>query len=533
MKALEGIKREDFHYWVYFGALCLLVVSLPTSRFFISVALQTLIYNWIIEGHFKEKWQRFSKNRAAVAFTLIYLSYMFSLLWSVDVKYAIQNDLFHKSPTLFMPLILVTSPRLDARRLRILLFLFIASVFSVTLIGLTVRLVQPSASFREASPFMPGIYLGLMLVIAAFQLPMLVRQVSSNKKHFWISILVSLWFIFFLFYLRALSGIACSIAASFYLVIFFVKRLKSLPLKLLAALGFLLMLFLILKPLVSIHRQTHSETPCSLSRLEKYSEAGCVYTHDTTKVLRENGNLVYVNIAEKELQAAWNERSQLDFYDDDLKGWKINYTLYRYMASLGLKKDGAGLTQMDDSDIRAVERGITNFLNVDRPGFYIRIYEEFMGIYIYRASEFRDPTWGSFSKRVDLWRASLLAFTEKPLFGWGIGGILHATDYGFESYSSPLAGSNMKPHNQYMYFLLTQGLFGLGLFLFLFTYMVVKSGAWRIRMFRVFVIIVAVFCLANNPLEGQLGQNIFVFFTLFYCFFYKDLLEKNASASSW
>ncbi len=533
MKEIMGIKREAFHYWVYFGALCLLVISLPTSRFFISVALQTLIYNWLLEGRLREKWQRFTRNRAAVAFTLIYLSYVFSLLWSVDVKYAIQNDLFHKSPTLFMPLILASSPRLDAHKLRLLLFLFIASVLSVSLIGFTLRLVQPSASFREASPFMPGIYLGLMLVISAFQLPPLIRQVSSNKKHFWISIAVSAWFIFFLFYLRALSGIASFIAASFYLVFLFVRRLKSLPLKLIVAFGFLLLLFLILKPLVSIHRQTNLETAYDFSSLEKYSEAGYPYVHDTTKVLRENGNLVYLNIAEKELRDAWNKRSEVGFYDNDLKGWKINYTLYRYMASQGLKKDSAGLSQLDDCDIRAVERGTTDYLNVSRPGFYIRIYEEFMGLYIYRASDYRNPTWGSFSKRVDLWRASLLAFTKKPLFGWGIGGILHATDYGFQSYSSPLADCNMKPHNQYMYFLLTQGLVGLFLFLFLFTYMIVKSGAWKNQAFRVFIILMAVFWLANNPLESQVGQNIFVFFTLFYCFFYRKLVSGGPNGSTW
>lgn len=529
----KTITRETFHYWVYYFGLCLLAVSLPSSRFFISVSLQILVYNWIIEGRYREKWRRFTSNRAALAFTLIYFSYLFSLLWSVDVKYALQNDLFHKLPTLFMPLVMSSGPKIDRKKLRLLLAFFMASVFVVTLIGLGIRMARPEASFREASPFMPGIYLGLMLAISVFQLPALVRQVSDRRIHFWLSLLVSTWFIFFLFYLRTLSAIACVSIASVYLFLHFVHHLHRPYLKFLTALAFLTFFILILWPLNKIYKQTHAEIGCDFSRLANNTEYGSTYLHDTTKILRENGNLVYVNIAEDELAEAWKERSGMDFYGEDLKGWELRYTLYRYMASRGLTKDREGLEAMDDRDVEAVEKGITNYLNVDRPGFYIRIYEEFMGLYMYRASGFRDPTWGSFAKRVDLWRASLYAFREKPLFGWGIGSILHATDYGFHAYGSPLEGQNEKPHNQYMYFMLTQGIVGLLLFLALYGYTVVRSGGWSSRMFRIFVIILAIFFLANNPIESQVGQNIFVFFTLFYCFFYPDLEKDRASGSSW
>ena len=521
--AIKNITRKSVHFWIFYGALCLLVISLPSSRYFITISLILLIANWIAEGNIREKFHHFSANKPAVAFTLIYLLYVIGLIWSADVQYALYNDLLHKSPTLFMPLILTTSPKLDTKKIRLLLSFFIATVLTVSLIGLSIRLIHPNTSYREASPFMPGIYFGMMLVLAAFQLPDLVRRVSNKRFHFIISLVLSAWLILFLFYLRNLSGIASFTVVSVYLLILVIKRLKSFFLKLLSATVFILLLLLVLWPLKDIYRQTHAEVKTDFSRLEAYSEYGTRYSHDTTNILRENGHLVYINIAKKELGEAWNERSEMDFYGKDLKDWKLQYTLYRYMASKGLKKDRQGLSLLTDADIRAVEHGMTNYLNVHRPGIYVRAHVELMGLYIYHKSSRQNPTWGSLAGRIDLWRASIHAFGKKPVFGWGTGSILHAVDYGFNKNNSPLEGKNMKPHNQYMYTLLTLGVTGLILLIFLYVYLIVKTKSWKIQMFRIFVIVLVVNFLANNSLESQLGQNLFVFFTLYYCFLYPQL----------
>ncbi|MEN8156783.1 MAG: O-antigen ligase family protein [Bacteroidota bacterium] len=533
--AIKDITRKSVHFWIYYGALCLLVISLPSSRFFLTVSLIALIVNWFAEGHIRERFMKFTANRAAVAFTLIYLSYIVSLIWSVDLKYAIHHDLLHKSPTLFMPIILTTSQKLNVQKIRLLLFLFIASVLTVSFIGLSIRIIHPNLPFREASPFMPGIFLGLMLVLAAIQLPDLVRQVSRRRHHLLISLVLSAWLIFFLFYIRSLSGIASFTAVSVYLLFFVIKRLRSLFLKALSATIFILLLLIIIWPLKNIYRQTHSEVETDFATLEAYTVNGNRYLHDTTRIIRENGHLVYIYIADEELCEAWNKRSELDYHEDDLAGWALKHTLYRYMSSKGLKKDKHDFNLLTDSDIRAIEEGIPNYLNLYRPGIFKRVYEEMMGLYIYRKSSYTNPTWGSLSKRIDLWRASIHAFGKKPLFGWGIGSIIHAVDYGFNKNSSPLnssplIGLNLKPHNQYMYILLTQGVVGLILLVFLYVYFIVKTKAWKILMFRIFVIIFAVNFLANNSLEGQLGQNLFVFFTFFYSFFYPQIsLQKHTT----
>lgn len=520
MKPVKAANREAIHTWIHYGALVLLVISLPTSSFFISVSLEILAINWLAGGRIKEKFRIFLDNKPALAFSLIYISYLVFLLWTKDFSYALQRDLLHKSPTLFMPLILVSSPKLDAKKVYSLIFLFIATVFTVTLIGLTKKLIHPDISYREISPFMSGIYLGLMLIISATQLPILVKKLSGDKRHFYIALALSAWFIFFLFYIRALSGIASLAAVLIYLLFHNMKQWRSLLLKIAAISVFILLIFLTLWPIKDIYRLTQEEIPCNFETLEVYSEHGEAYIHDTTEIHRENGHLIYIHIAEKELAEAWNKKSDIDFYELDHRGWHIRFTLYRYMSSMGLKKDREGFNRLSDEDIRAVENSYTNYLDVDSPGVYTRLREEFAGLYYYRKSSYKDPSWSSLSQRVDLWRASLISLKEKPLFGWGTGSILQALGFGFESYGSPMGKLNLKPHNQFLYILLTQGIIGFLLVFGLYGYTIVRTGAWKIQMFRIFIIIFAINFLANNPLENQLGQNLFVFFFLYFCFLY-------------
>jgi hypothetical protein len=157
------------------------VVSLPSSRYFLTVSELLLIGNWLAEADFKTKFNKLRSDKAAIAFILIYVVNAIGLLWSEDIGYAFKNDLMHKSPTLFLPLILATSPLPDRKKIRLLLLLFISSVLVVSFIGFFSRIFQPNLFFRESSPFISGIYLGMMLIIAAFQLPLLLKQMKVNK----------------------------------------------------------------------------------------------------------------------------------------------------------------------------------------------------------------------------------------------------------------------------------------------------------------------------------------------------------------
>lgn len=520
------ITRKSVHHTVYFAALCLFVISLPSSRYFLTVSEVILICNWLAEADFKTKFSKLRSDRAAIAFILIYILNVIGLLWSENSGYAFKNDLLHKSPTLFLPLIFATSPVPDRKKIRVLLLLFISSVLVVSLIGFFSRIIQPDLFFRKASPFILGVYLGMMLIIAAFQLPLLAKQVTGNKLYLYLSLAISAWLIFFLFYLRALSGIASFAAVMVFLTVVFVTRVNSLLLKISVPALVILVAGLAIWPMVSIYKQTHAETPTDFRTLERFTGQGTPYLHDTVNRIRENGNLVYIYIADEELRDPWRERSELDFDGNDLMNQELRATLYRYMSSRGLKKDRQGLMELTDDDIRAIEKGTTNYLNVTRPGFYIRIYEEMMSLHVYYQSSRKVTSWGSLTKRIDVWRASWEAFKKNPVLGWGTGSILKAVDYGIEKNGSTLSGLNMRPHNQFLYILLTLGLTGLIIIVMLYAYFLFKKKAHESFMFILFLIVFLVNFTGNNSFESQSGQNLFVFFSLFYGYFYPGLKKE-------
>lgn len=519
MVSQVNISRRIVHFWIYYASLCLLAASLPASRYMITISLIILVVNWLAEGNFREKFKRFFTNKPAIAFTLIYGLSVLGLLWSGDIRYAFNNDLLHKSPTLFIPIIIVTSPVLDVKKIRLLLMFFISSVLTVSFIGLSIRIFHPETSFRDASPFITGVYYGMMLILAAFQLPLLIKQISNKRIWLLLSIAVSVWLIFFLFYLRAMTGIASFAGVAVFLITMLIGRQKNIFIKISFGIVFLLLFCFSLWIMINAYKNTQSEVETNFSALQEYTGEGNKYSHDTTNILRENGHLVFIYISDLELKDEWNAKSRMDYNGNNLINYDIRTTLFRYMSSKGLRKDRHDFILLTDSDIRAIENGVINYLYVNRPGFYVRMYEELRGVYSYRKTLYKQPS-SSFAERLDQWRASWQSFKKYPLLGWGTGNILHATDYGFKKNGSTLTGRNMKPHNQYIYYLLTLGVFGLAAFILLFTYIVMKTGAFRIIMFKIFLIVFAINFLANNSLENQLGQNLFMFFSIIYCFLY-------------
>ena len=129
------ITRETVHASVFFFALSLFVVSLPLSRYMLTVSEILLIANWLAEADFKAKFARLRSDTPALAFISIYLLSVTGLLWSEDLGYAFKSDLLHKLPTLFLPLIFATTPVPAKGRIRIILLLFISSVTVVSFIG--------------------------------------------------------------------------------------------------------------------------------------------------------------------------------------------------------------------------------------------------------------------------------------------------------------------------------------------------------------------------------------------------------------
>ncbi len=516
---VPDISRKSLHRLIYIVSLCLIAISFPSSRFLLTVSEVILTVNWLAGGDFRRKFSMLHADRAAVAFILIYFLNVTGLIWSDDPGYGLSHDLLHKLPTLFLPLVVATTALPERRETRLILLLFIASVLGVSITGFLRIQVQPELSFREASPFIPGIYFGLMIIIAAIQLLFLAWEARVRRIFFIASLAVSAWLIFFLLYLRALSGVIALAAVMIWVVVTLTARAERYLLKFALPAAFVFLAGLALWPVAGIYRDTHAENPAGMSSLDSCSAAGNPYLHDTLNIIRENGNLVYIYIADGELREVWNDRSSLDYDGKDLAGQELRATLFRYMSSLGFRKDSADFRKLAGRDIAAVESGITNHLNVTRPGFYKRVYEELMSLYLFNKSSGKMTEWGSLTKRIDLWRASWEAFRARPLLGWGTGSILKAVDYGLQKNDSAQSGLNMKPHSQYLFILLTLGAAGFIITFILYACFVIERKAYRSPMFILFLVVFLVVFTGNNSLESQPGQDLFVFFSLIYGYF--------------
>jgi hypothetical protein len=541
---MSRLNREQFHYAVYVGGLALIAAALPVSVYFMSVGQLLIAGNWIVQGRFSEKFSRFRANKPALVFSSVYLLYVLGFFYSSDTSFAI-STLKSKLPLFFFVFFVASSPPLARDTKKWLLLVFTASLTVLSLISVGLLVFGDVSDYRELSPFVSHIRIGLMTGLSVVVLGWLAlgkgsgqipdaglaivpgeigRQKMPGGAHYWRPALLVLatWHLAYLFLLQSLSGI---IALGAVLAILGLRAIVSgsklqriVSVMALSALALLVggTLYWGWSQVTLDHRE-------DLSRLDTHTVLGNPYTHDTVSTFRENGYLVYINIAPEELQQAWEERSGMAYMESDRRGQELRYTLFRFLTSKGLRKDAVGLAQLSDEEIRAVEDGVANVHYLHWPGLLIRVHQTF-----WEVSEFRregKPEGHTLSQRVEYWKAATEAIGKSPWVGWGTGDYLLAMQYGFERIESRLAfRSHMKPHNQYLSMMVLFGVVGLAWFLFAVFYPAYRLGGFHLLPFLAFFVIFMVSLFIDDTMETQAGITFFVYFYNFFLF----LREKPA-----
>ncbi len=527
---------QKIHYGVYLFGMILIAISLPTSVYFISVGQFVLAVNWIIEGKYKEKTIRFWNQKAAVVFTLIFFLYLLGMLWSTDMDAGIR-ELRKKIPFLTLTFLLVSAPLgFNALKSNMLLLLFGASVLVSTFIGWAMFDPEVNTNLRDLSPFISHIRLSLMIVFSIFifiwmaeTYPFSQSLRKNSGKHYLIRSLFyvsSLWMLFFLLKMQVLTGLATFGAVIFFLAALFVFQKKNTKLSFIFVTLLILLMGSLLVMIIKFESMIYEKDTTDLSNLPTHTSLGNPYSHGLSENLTENGTLVYLYIAHDELREAWNERSNLDFDGKDLKGQLLRYTLYRYMSSLGLRKDREGVEKLSQTDIEAIEKGIANHYYTKWPGIISRIHQSIWEIYKYQNGY--DASGHSLAKRFEFWKASWAAIKAKPLTGWGTGDLVLAQHYGFTKTKTVLPEEQWnKPHNQFLTFAVNFGLIGLVLIIYVLFYVLKKTRKIHILPHAVFLVISFVSMLNEDTLENQAGLTFFLYFFLFFNFVYLPFENKN------
>lgn len=521
---MKSLFPAKVHSNIYLFALCLLVIAMPLSKFLMSVAQFTLLGNWILEGELKQKFISFFKNKAALVLSSLILMHLLGLIYTADFEYALK-DIRIKAPLLLLPLILSTSKPLAIKQFHLVLKIFVAAVFTSSMVSIMVITgfyKKELLDIRGASVFISHIRFALLICVSFFIALYFFKKSSAKEKIIWLLLLM--WWPLFLFIIQSMTGISVLILSSVLWVSYYHFSKKTIFNTLLVVAAWGVLFFVsyyfinkwkhdIIQPTVTIDKKN---LPLKTSH-DNY------YWHDTSSVLTENGNLVWVYVSDDELKPLWNQKSKTHYDSIDKKGNKTSHILVRFLASKGLKKDADALNSLTQEEIIAIENGITNYKYMNVSAFKKRIYETLWEIDYYNKTH--DAGGHSLTQRFEYWKTAIEIIKQNVLLGVGAGDIKNAFDVQYEKSNSLLSKEwRLRSHNQYLSIAVAFGVIGLIWFLITLFYPAIKLKMFNDNLYFPFFAIVLISFFTEDTLETQAGVTFYAFLNAFFLFVRKNRL---------
>ncbi len=543
------IRRLAAHYEIdgYFIVLTLIAISLPFSKFTLSLFQFVLVFLWLkdgiswpalsqeknqanfikksifhafqalnaLVGNLVRKLKLFLSNRIAVVLASVYLLHVVGLITTTDFGYA-WKDLRIKLPLLLFPLILSTMPRLNAQKTNVLMGFFIAAVSTGTLISFVSYLQKDFNDIRDISLFISPVRFSLMVVFSFLMLLLLaLRKQQKSLLNRILLLLLAGWLFLYLVILESIIGMLSAVFIACFLLLRSALKNQKTYTRVVAFSLFSGLIFAAGWYVWDSFEELTKRPSIDISTLDKYSRLGNEYRHDTTNFGVEDGKFVGIYFAEAEMAEAWNKRSQYDFYGKDEAGQLIMYTVIRYLTSVDLRKDADGVNQLKTEDIRFIERGIANKRYVTTPGLKNRLskiitgYESFVDL--------NDPSGNSIMQRVEHLKASKLLIQENFWLGVGTGDMPAAFRQAYDRMQSKLLPElRWRSHNQYVSMMVAFGIFGFVWFMFSLFYPAIKSGRLTNDFFLVFFLLILISMLSEDTIETQIGVSLISFFYSFF-----------------
>ncbi|MDD4227305.1 MAG: O-antigen ligase family protein [Mariniphaga sp.] len=510
-------KIEKMNKWreiTFFFLLVFSVISFPFSEALVSINAGLLLFQALILSSWKHP---SVKNRSwmILLFPLsIFAVYFAGTFFTLDFNFA----LYELNKNLFwiiIPLAVYLSPKLSEKKINILLLIFVASVILASFIS-TGKLLMHSYTrileFRSTSS-VSHIRFSLQVVLSIILLSWFLMQenfLKSTSQRF-LFLIAMIWLTCFLFLLKSLLGILAFLGTLMFALLFFVRRINIFKWRALLVTAFVLVLLI---PVIFTGRVIYDFfdfKEVDPDTVEYFSPSGNKYHHDFEDKTRENGYLVYTYICDEELRREWNKLSKKD-YDELLNGFPLSITLIRYLTSMGVRKDSAGVSVLTAGDVALIEDGITN-CNFKNSYFslYPRIYETIWEVDNYIRTG--DPNNKSLAQRIEFVRASALLIKKNPLFGIGTGNWILKYNEVYDEMQSLLMDEKRGPsHNQYLNYMVKFGVTGLIWILFALLYPFFKTGNRSHYIFILFLISFAFANLGDANMETHMGLSFFVFF---------------------
>lgn len=512
---------------LYFG-LILVAIGLPLSKFLMSVGQVFIFLSWILLGNYKLLLINFFNNTTAVAVSLLFVLHVVGLLYTSDITYAI-NDIRIKMPLLLLPFVFSSFRPLTKNQFKYIFYILSLSVILSTLIGLARYLGlfgYQVIDKREISVFISHIRFGLIMVVAIIALAYFFKTESRIVK-ICIAIAIS-WMCFFMLSMGFITGLSVLFT---FLGIYFLKKIftkyKTFQWKTLLIL-FILLVIPIGFVYISI-TDYHKINMPKKTTLLTHTKGGEAYYHDVNgqhKNAKENGYLIYRNIAWKELEESWNNRSQIKYNELDLSNQQIKNTLLRFLTSKGLNKDAEGVASLSQSEIKAIENGIANVNYLHQSAVKTRLHQIFWEIDNYLQG--RDYNGHSLVMRWIYWKTGFKIIKENFVFGVGTGDVQNEFQKMYEKENSILKPEfRLRAHNQFITFAITFGVFGIFVFVIALFYPLYKLKLYNRFIYLGFFVVVVASFITEDTLESQAGVTFYIFMHSILCWLYPIELDDD------
>ncbi|MFA6401748.1 MAG: O-antigen ligase family protein [Salinivirgaceae bacterium] len=520
MHLIKAISIKDF-YKVLVGknllifSLLLLVLGLPLSPFLVGSSQFLLFFNWILEGNWSEKFQRFKSNRILWLFLILPVIHVLWLFNTHNLDYAI-HDIKIKLPLLLFPLVMGTSNALSKKEVELIFKFFLFAVFSgtvVTVAILTGIYNHPYNDIRETSIFISHIRFGLMIVFSMVLTSYFILKSYLNQQY-WVSLgffILNVWFLLFLVILQSITSWIILFFLINFLFFFYYHQIKWRYLKTIgwSILGVILILSLSLVGKVCYDFYFTSNP--KFSELPTHSPRGNMYWNDTLSEIKENGHYVQVLVCYKELSTTWPKLSNIPYEGNDANDYPIWSTLVRYLASKGLPKDYDGLMALDAEDIKMIEQGYASCVYRSRFIPYIKVYDLIWELDMYAKTG--NANFKSVAQRMEYWKGAALIIKKNFLFGIGTGDLIQEYKVAYNQLHSKLDVKNLlRAHNQFITFFVTFGFVGFLLAIvsmFLPGYYSANKNSF---VLVAFLVIIFLSMLNEDTLETQAGVTFYILF---------------------
>jgi hypothetical protein len=544
---------KQFWRYYYIAALCIIIASLPFSKFGQSLGQFLIAGGWIVgrfdTRKFKLCLQRHSKggkiytflpysvwillegigkgfvqfyrNKPALIFSSILLFHVLGLFYTTDFDYAFK-DLRTKLPLFLLPLFISTSEAFDKKGFYRLMFLFILAVLVRSVYNTWVIQSNQYIDIRDVSRNISHIILGLLITTGIYSL--LYFSLVQRGFSLWariICILLVLWFLSYLILSQSFTGVAISLLTLMALLPILIVKTRKGWIKvclLVLIVSVSTVIFLYFRALVNDY---YAINPVNINMLEKYTSRGNKYDHDLYASLTENGNQVWLYVQRDELRASWNKRSKIPFDSLDKKKQPIAFTAIRFLTSKGWRKDADAVGKLTPSEIDAIEKGVANVVFLKKFSIRGRVYEFLHGYDTYL--ETGNPTGSTLMQRLEFWKASLGLIRDNWLMGVGTGDMNMAFQKQYEKMHSKLApDQRWRSHNQFFSITIGFGIFGLFWFLFAILYPPFLKR-WQGDYFVIILLIISLLSMiTEDTIESQTGVVFFAFFYSFFLFGRKE-----------